>query len=154
MESPTGTGSSARDFEIGREPDFRVVGFSESGNGAGTFPVLPDQTFGTFQAGFPATVPSSLSADSCAVSLSASSVSGKPGMKDILSAEYPEKEVVSPSGMTGSPEETVFKEDIEEEVLMRNSEDVDESMRNEVFGSVTPENASRRTGPTATAEEK
>lgn len=117
-------------------------------------PVFPDQATETFQAWPPEAVPISPSADSRAASLSVLSTSGKAGTKDILSAEYPEKEVVNPKGTTGNHDDAVLSDDIDDEVLIRNSEDVDESTRNEVFGSVVPENASRRTGPTATAEEK
>lgn len=117
-------------------------------------PALPDQAVETFQARLPEAAPFSASADSRAVSLSVLSTSGKAGTKDILSAEYPEKEVVKPKGTTDNPDDAVLSDDIDDEVLIRNSEDVDESMRNEVFGSVIPENARRRTGPTATAEEK
>ena len=39
-------------------------------------------------------------------------------------------------------------------VLIRNSEDVDASIRNAVFGKVVPENVSLKTDPMATAWEK
>lgn len=80
--------------------------------------------------------------------------SGNAGTKEILSGEYPENDVVNQSGITANPDETVLSDAIPVTVLIRNSEDVDASIRNAVFGKVVPENVSLKTDPMATAWEK
>ncbi len=121
----------------------------------GTF-AISDHVDETAQVELPATASFSRSVQSRAASVSFSSVSTspKPGMRNTFSAEYPENEVVSPKGMTESPEEAVFKEGVEDDDLIRKSDDVEESTRNDVFWRVVQENVSRRTEPTAVAEEK
>lgn len=77
--------------------------------------------------------------------------SGNAGTKEILSDEYPENDVVNQSGIAGNHDETVLSDDIPDTVLIRNSEEVDTSIRNAVFGKVSQENASLRIDPTTTA---
>ena len=79
--------------------------------------------------------------------------SGKAGKKEILSEEYPENDVVRASGTVGSQDDAVFREAVER-FLMRNSEDVDESIRKEVFANVVPLNHKRSTDHDIVAVEK
>lgn len=156
MESQIGTGTFARVFKTDGEPVFSAMDRTLPDKVASDKVETSDGMVETPHVHVPGTgFPSfSVSANVSSVSTSGFSTSGKPGTRNIFSVEYQENEVVSPRGMTGSPEEAVFKDDIVDDVLMRKSDDVEESTRNDVFGRVIQENASLRVEPTAVAEEK
>lgn len=85
--------------------------------------------------------------------ISTVSDSGKSGEKEILSAAYQENDVVRASGKVGNQDEAVRRE-AAERFLIRNSEDVDESIRKDVFTNVAPLNHNRRTDHDIVAVEK
>lgn len=78
---------------------------------------------------------------------------GNGGTNSMRSDEYPENEVVNPSGNTGSPEDIVRRE-LSADDLMRNSDDVESSTRIRVFSRVAPEKESLKMGPIISAREK
>ncbi|MFZ3232318.1 MAG: hypothetical protein WA194_02085 [Patescibacteria group bacterium] len=106
----------------------------------------PEETATTGVATFPFESPET-SEDASA------SGSGNAGEKEILSAAYPENDVVRASGTADNQDEAVRREAVER-FLIRNSEDVDESIRKDVFTSVAPLNHNRRTDHDIVAVEK
>ena len=78
---------------------------------------------------------------------------GNGGTNSMRSDEYPENEVVNPSGNTESPEDMVRSE-LSDDDLIRNSDDVESSTRIRVFSKVVPEKESLKIGPKSSAREK